>query len=145
MSAGDSPARGVLRREWRAEPGAGEDDLRALAASVPFALPGEYLDLLRATNGGEGELGVEPGWFQLHDTAQVLELLREGADHGASPAWFVIGGSGGLETIALVVHGADAGRVVRFDPVAGPASALTVADSLTGFIELLGRRMPGGD
>jgi hypothetical protein len=30
-----------------------------------FALPQAYLDFLRISNGGEGELPVQPYWFQI--------------------------------------------------------------------------------
>ncbi len=41
----------------------------ALADGAPVPLPAEYLALLRLHDGGEGELGAEPGWFCVWPTA----------------------------------------------------------------------------
>ncbi len=44
---------------------ASETDIAALRRDCPLALPAEYIELLQVTNGGEGELAISPGWFQL--------------------------------------------------------------------------------
>lgn len=39
-------------------------------------LPEEYLALLRLSNGCEGPLGIEPGWFVLWPAEEVLVSNR---------------------------------------------------------------------
>lgn len=48
-----------------------EEQIEALKKAAPFALPAEYVELLRVTNGGEGELSLDPGWFQIWPAQEV--------------------------------------------------------------------------
>ena len=50
--------------KWNRKAPADPDSIDRLVAESKVELPEEYLALLRYSNGGEGELGVEPGWFR---------------------------------------------------------------------------------
>jgi hypothetical protein len=58
---------------WRRYPGCCENELHALAASAPIQLPADYLAFLRLSNGGEGPLGISPGWFIVWPASEVLK------------------------------------------------------------------------
>ncbi len=57
---------------WDREAPASSESIRKLVADSPIELPEEYLALLLCSNGGEGELAVEPGWFQLWSAEKVV-------------------------------------------------------------------------
>lgn len=63
--------------QWTAAPGATASDVNRLTAAVQVELPAEYLDLLKHSNGGEGELAVRPGWFQLYDVDFAAEMWSD--------------------------------------------------------------------
>lgn len=48
---------------WRGCMPASESSFQDLRKGAPAGLPGTYFILLRFSNGGEGDLGIEPGWF----------------------------------------------------------------------------------
>src|SRR5687768_1836267 len=100
---------GWQRRESPASPEA----LRRLASAAPVALPLEYLDLLATSDGGEGELGVEPGWFQLWPAEEVLELNRGCRLPESLPGFFGFGSNGGGELLALDLRGGPPYKVAR--------------------------------
>src|SRR4051812_46901681 len=76
-----------------------------LAAGAPVPLPDEYLALLRLHDGGEGELGAEPGWFCLWPAAEVLTNNREYELPEFLPGFFGFGSNGGGELLALDCRG----------------------------------------
>jgi hypothetical protein len=76
-----------------------------LADTAPVLLPAEYLALLRLHDGGEGELGAEPGWFQLWPAAEVLAANRDYQLPEFLPGFFGFGSSGGGELLALDCRG----------------------------------------
>ena len=51
--------------KWSRNDQASTEAIQDLVSKCAIELPGKYLEFLRYSNGGEGELGVEPGWFQL--------------------------------------------------------------------------------
>lgn len=65
------------RRHWTGKRPATEAEIAALQKAVRFKLPSRYVQLLRASNGGEGELALEPLWFQLFDTTFAAEMARD--------------------------------------------------------------------
>src|SRR5262249_26030926 len=63
---------------WTHVPGPADPaDVAEFSARAPIPLPAEYLALLRLHDGGEGELGADPGWFCLWPTAEVLTNNQE--------------------------------------------------------------------
>ena len=60
--------------EWCRENPASPAAIQKLVNESGVELPEEYLHLLCHSNGGEGELAVEPGWFQIWPAEQVVAL-----------------------------------------------------------------------
>ena len=57
----------------RRESPAAESALAALAAATGCPLPPGYLEFLRVSNGGEGDLCIEPWWFCVWPAEEVME------------------------------------------------------------------------
>lgn len=87
--------------KWTRSTPAAEEAIRQLIARCDFALPDEYLELLRYSNGGEGSLGVEPGWFQIWPAEEVVTCNEEYEVSQALPGDFAIGSSGGGEMLTF--------------------------------------------
>jgi hypothetical protein len=62
--------------KWDSEAPASSEIIRKLVAESNIELPEEYLALLLCSNGGEGELALEPGWFQLWPGADGQPCCR---------------------------------------------------------------------
>jgi hypothetical protein len=61
---------------WRSVGPAPEEDLKKLRRAFHAPLPEAYFELLRFSNGGEGELGAAPGWFAPWPAADVMHFNR---------------------------------------------------------------------
>jgi hypothetical protein len=131
--------KGWIRRPGPAPPGA----VAELESGAPVRLPAEYLDLLRLHDGGEGELGGGPGWFEIWPTTVVLAANRECRDAGLPQGFFGFGSSGAGELLALDCRGEPPYPVVMmpFIPL-DSAVAQPVAADFGAFVRLLGRACP---
>ena len=119
---------------WTRAAPASPSALEALRSTYP-SLPSDYISLLGQSNGGEGELGIDPGWFQLWP-AEAVASLNEGYElSSALPGWVGIGSSGGGECIAV----APDGRIfmVPFIPLT-TEEALCIAATVAAFAASFG-------
>jgi hypothetical protein len=73
----------------------------ALSSNGPFELPKVCLDLLLNTNGGEGDLGVEPGWFPFWSADDAVRLNQEYEVQMNLPGCFAFGSNGAGEMFIL--------------------------------------------
>ena len=128
--------------QWTSAPGATPSDVNRLTTAVQVELPAEYLDLLQHSNGGEGELAVRPGWFQLYGINFAAELWNDKFYRSEFPDYYFFGSNGGLESFALVLGGPNAGSVVAVDAIAGVESSYVVAGSFGEFTQYLGKPAP---
>jgi hypothetical protein len=125
---------------WQVAPtGADEAAIQALIATVGVTLPPEYIEYLRVNNGGEGDLAVEPGWFQVWPAEQVIELNRAYEVHDNLPKFFGIGSNGGGELLAFDARSESPWPVVMipFMPM-DEAEARPVAPDFESFVRLMG-------
>ena len=60
-------------------------------------LPGGYVDFLERSGGLEGELAVEPGWFQIWSAQEVLVASERYGLAEFLPGYFAFGSNGGGE------------------------------------------------
>jgi hypothetical protein len=93
--------------EWDAAPGAPERAILDLIAGAGIPLPSDYVTFLAESNGGEGELRVQPYWLILWPAEEVL-----GNNDGYQvkqwvPGLFAIGSSGGGEMFAFDCRGGE--------------------------------------
>ncbi len=111
-----------------------------LRAALGERVPEEYLSFLLLSNGGEGELGLEPGWFSLWPAEKVLETNAAYEVAGTLPGFVAFGGSGGGEMFVFDGRGGAPFPVcvvpfVSLDPV----EVITLAPDFLTFALALGR------
>jgi hypothetical protein len=121
---------------WRRQAPADGAAVARLAAELP-TLPADYLAFLRLSNGGEGDLGVEPGWFQLWRAEDVSARNFEYAVPEFLPGYVGFGSSGGGELLAFGPGGRGV-YAVPFVPM-DPAEAQPVASDFTQLARAFGR------
>lgn len=128
-------------RAWsRCQP-APESDLAALRANVSDSLPSSYFEFLRLSNGGEGELGVEPGWFRIWPASEVLSANKAYEIPSVLPGYLGFGSSGGGELLAFRLDRPDPPIVmIPFIPL-DAAEELPVAANFAEFVSKLGVRI----
>ena len=125
---------------WQFAPsGAEEAAIQKLIATAGLALPPEYIEYLHITNGGVGDLGVEPGWFVLWPAEQVVEQNEGYGVRKYVPGFFGIGSNGGGELLAFDARSEPPWPVVMipFVPL-DEAEACQVAPNFESFVRLMG-------
>ena len=125
--------------EWDRYPPADAAAIEKLIATAGIELPEEYVACLRYSNGGEGELGITPGWFQLWSAEEVVDLNKEYEVEQNAPGLFAFGSSGGGEWFAFDTRGQKPWKVVMlpFIPM-DIKEAIVIADDFIAFILAMG-------
>lgn len=127
-------------RVWRKVDGASQLEIAELRCALPFDPPAEYLEFLCYSNGGEGELPMEPLWFQLFDVAFAMQIWHDENYRTEYPNLFFFGSNGGVESIAFDICHPDSWPVVMVDCIAGPDSARRISSGFPEFIQRVGLR-----
>ncbi len=128
--------------KWTRAAPASEEALHDLTAHIGITLPDEYVAFLRMSNGGEGELGVEPGWFQIWPAEQVIQLNAGYGTPSFAVGFIGFGSNGGGEMIAFDTRGIAPWPIVMI-PFVGmsPELAEQVATEFKGFLKAMGRQL----
>ena len=118
--------------EWITQPPASDLALEHLIAGSPWTLPDDYLAYLRGSNGGEGEINVQPCYCVLWPAEDVLTCHTEYQVPDFAPGFLAFGTSSGGELFAFDMREAG-GRCIVSLPCIGlsPTDAVHVADSFT--------------
>jgi hypothetical protein len=127
-----------------ANPGASNQAIESLAACAGVALPNEYIALLRASNGGEGPLAIQPFYFCL-DSAEDTARSKIGNVHDESfTGFFIFGSNGSGEVIAFDLRSDHPWPVVAIDMtnINLTESVLPIARDFASFLELVGVEAP---
>ena len=122
-------------RTWSGRPGADEAEIEALVAASAYPIPAPILELLRFSNGGEGELALPPMLLVLDPVRRIIAGLDEDEEYSGL---VFIGGNGGLERIALDFRVGEPYPIVTIDPVAGLESAVMIATDADEFVQAIG-------
>ncbi|MHC4400934.1 MAG: SMI1/KNR4 family protein [Planctomycetota bacterium] len=127
---------------WRPASPAPETALWQLVADAPVPLPDSYLDQLRTSNGGEGNLAVEPGWVVFWPAEEVIVNNREYQVSEYLPGFFAFGSNGGGELLAFDCRQAPPFSVVMvpFIPME-QKEAVQVAKNFNEFRQAIGCRI----
>lgn len=123
---------------WFKVDGASDAAIFELQRMVGVPLLDEYIELLKYSNGGEGDLPPPFYGFCL-DTAEQAsdpEQLKISAE--CYPGLFVIGGDGGAQLYAFDMRGDAPFPIVSFDGVDPFASMQRVADSFAALMFMIG-------
>lgn len=128
--------------KWMPSPPASEDAIARLVADAECELPRDYLEFLRVSNGGCGEIPVQPWCFDRLWKAE--DLVTFNCDYEVErycPGFFGIGGSGGGEMFAFDMRNLQPWPVVVI-PFIGmeAAAALQIALDFRSFVELFGKK-----
>ncbi len=130
--------------KWDREAPAEHEAIHRLVAEALVDLPEEYLTLLRHSNGGEGELGVEPGWFQLWPTEKVIEYNNDYEVAENVPGSFGFGSSGGGEMLAFDMRDGKPWKIVMIPFIVMQIEdAIVIADDFGAFVQSMGRELGG--
>ena len=89
-------------------PPASPEEVRKLRRQLP-RLPSEYFEFLTRSNGGEGFLGVSPGYFVLWPAESVVRFTHEYELHIYLPGYVCVGSSGGGTLLVFPVPGLPTG------------------------------------
>jgi hypothetical protein len=108
--------------------------LATLQAAYPN-LPEQYLRFLQESNGAEGDLGIEPGWFVVWPAEEALKTTKEYGLPAYLPGYFTFGSNGGGELFVFELQAGDADRTIFMVPAIGMATSelLVVATSFAEF------------
>ena len=97
---------------WRPAPPAEKAALARLQEQAGVRLPIGYLDQLATSNGGEGDLAVEPRWISIWPAEEVVALNAGYRLAEFLPGFFGFGSNGGGELLALDTRGPEPFPVV---------------------------------
>jgi hypothetical protein len=115
--------------------------ITALRAAVP-TLPNSHLAFLTAANGAEGNLGVEPGWFQLWPAQEVVSLNASYELAKYLPGFIAIGSNGGGELFVLFAPAGEASAVYMVPAIGMAANTIIlVAPSFGEFAAAFGKEL----
>ena len=128
--------------KWMPASPASEDVIASLSGQIGFELPSDYLEFLRFSNGGCGDISVDPWCFDSLWTAE--ELVGCNRDYEVAeycPGFFGIGSSGGGEMFAFDMRKPQPWPVVVV-PFIGmePDVALPVAPDFRSFVAMFGQK-----
>ena len=126
---------------WRPAPHAEPKALAALRDGAGVPLPASYLDQLAASNGGEGELGVDPGWIRFWPAEEVIPSNAGYRVPEFLPGFIGFGSNGGGELLAHDVRGDEPFPIVMvpFIPL-DAREAVQIARSFDDLRPLIGKR-----
>ena len=125
---------------WERHVPASERSIQALTSNCAYQLPEEYLEFLMYSNGGEGELAIEPGWFQVWPAEEVLHHNHDYHMTEFAPGFFAFGSNGGGEMLAFDTRQVPTWKVVML-PFIGmdESEAVVIAEDFTSFARAMGR------
>ncbi|GAC1405818.1 MAG: SMI1/KNR4 family protein [Pyrinomonadaceae bacterium] len=124
---------------WRSEVPASESAIQQLLIDCCLPLPAAYLNQLRHSNGGEGDIGIEPGWVSFWKVEEMMELNRGFEVAENIPGFFGFGSNGGGEMLAFKV--VDSGQfpiyMIPFT-IMSEEDAVLIAEDFAAFREAIG-------
>lgn len=129
---------------WRPDPPASEGAIQKLLTDCRLALPVAYLNQLRQSNGGEGDLALDPCWVCFWSAEQVVEWNKDYEVAEYLPGFFGFGSNGGGELLAFKVS--DSGDwpiyMIPFVPMEAEY-AERIAEDFEEFRNAIGYEYPG--
>ena len=125
---------------WSTSPAASDAAIEALLGQSPWPLPDDYIRYLRSSNGGEGEIDVQPCYCQIWPAEDVLTFHAEYQVPEYAPGFLAFGSSGGGELIAFDMRETGRFPVVSLPCIGlSPSEAMPVAGSFADLTSHFGR------
>ena len=126
-------------RDWYKEKPAGQKQIEELIANATPGLPAEYIAFLQYSNGGEGSLGVNPGWFCLWAAEDVIERNKGYEIDKELPGYFGFGSNGAGELFAFEITQGEPWKIVIIPFIPMEANyAIVIANNFEEFIQAIG-------
>lgn len=122
-----------IKDSWGKCAGASSDAVSNLTKHCNYYLPRDYLDFLRFSNGSATAISAEPLWCILYPAEEVLELNEDYEISEHLPGYFLIGTSGGGDSILFDTRTTP----WRVCTVAIPFEEEGVSEVAPNFMELL--------
>lgn len=118
--------------KWLEKNGPAEESVfKSFLSRSPQNLPHDYIEFIKNINGGEGDLAIEPGWFQLWRLQDVY-TQNQGYQVGKYyPEYFCFGSSGGGVMFAFKKDGSTAVYGIPFDSIDQEDIQIVAEDFLT--------------
>jgi cell wall assembly regulator SMI1 len=126
----------TLTSAMETAPGATEDKLQQLQASLPRSLPDDYLAFLRWSDGAEGVIG--PNYIQLWAVETVSAMVH--AHEEFVPGLLFIASDGGAGLFAYDLRQATMPIVITHTDDLDLATLVPLAPSFGSFLEFLVRQ-----
>jgi hypothetical protein len=128
---------------WRSVGPASDEDLKKLRRAFHVALPDRYIELLRFSNGGEGELGAKPGWFAPWSAVDVMHFNRIYEVQERLPGLIGFGSNGAAEMFAFDTRAVEPWPVLAISFASDDVEKATwVAKDFDAFVALIGVAAP---
>ena len=128
-----------LTKALKKNPGADENVLRQMMVSLGAAIPADYLEFLRSTNGAEGAIGGK-AYVTIWPAEEVTVLNEEYAVNEFAPGLLLFGSDGGDTGYAFDTRSNEE-RVVEVPFIGMSLDVVTPCGrSLADFFEYLARR-----
>jgi hypothetical protein len=117
--------------------------LERLQCAAGVLLPEEYVLFLAHSNGGEGSLGIEPGYFVLDSAEEAVECREKKAFSEFFPGFFVFGGNGAGELIAFDTREGGPFPIVMIDAtnINLRESVVRIAGNFQEFVRAIGMEL----
>jgi hypothetical protein len=114
------------------------DRLRRAAGAE---LPAEYLAFLAFSDGGEGQLGIEPGYVVIDSASDAAFQKEKKTFEEFFPGFFMFGGNGAGGLLAFDVRGSIPWPVVMIDMtnIELKESVVKIADGFSSLLQHIGR------
>ena len=131
--------------KWTPAAPASEGGITNLGTWIGFELPSDYLDFLRFSNGGCGDIPVQPWCFDsLWSAEELADCNRDYEVANYCPGFFGIGSSGGGEMFAFDMRSSEPWPVVVLPFIGMEAkAALAVAPDFRSFVAIFGQTADG--
>jgi SMI1 / KNR4 family (SUKH-1) len=126
-----------IERNWNGSLPATDLEIEQLLSSTKIDLPQEFLDLLKFSNGGEGDIALPPLIFQLYKIQEIIELAKDEFYQEYFPNFLFFGGNRGLEMTAFDLR-TKLYPIVMIDSISGEESAIETAPTIVEFINAIG-------
>lgn len=128
-------------RKWYRQPPASSKAIADLIDCSGLDLPHDYQTFLASSNGGEGDLSVEPGWFNFWPVEEALQLNRDYEVQKWLPEFFGFGSNGGGELLAFKITAPNL-WVIYMIPFGSltQEDAVLIAKNFADFMEAIGRK-----
>jgi hypothetical protein len=129
--------------DWFRKAPAPEEAIQALISETGLDFPEEYLGLLRYSNGGEGELAVQPLWFVIFPIEEVVHPNVQATVTDYLPGYFRFGSSGGGCSLLFNTRESRPWKVYWVDDVGMEEEYVNEsAPNFGAFIRAMGRPSP---